>query len=132
MAKRVLQTSKRLSAERQIHAAIAHFRAGDFECAITLCHAAEGQLPEPNESAGLFRMLKRFGAENPAPDGSKNDFNFFATWMKHGCGPDEIEITEWLVTLWLYRAISKYHAIYGIGTPEMVTLFPWAEQATMH
>ena len=47
MAQRVVETSKRLSAERQIHAAIAHFHAGDFECAITLSSAAEGQMPKP-------------------------------------------------------------------------------------
>jgi hypothetical protein len=130
MAQRVIQTSKRLAAERQIHAAIVHFQAGDFECAITLCHAAEGQLPEPNESADLFGRLKRSDAEHPAPDGKKEDFNFFANWMKHVVGPDEIEIVEWLVKLWLYRAIARYHAIYGIGTPEMATLFSWAGKAT--
>ena len=51
MTRRIVQTSKRLSAERQIHAAITHFHAGDFECAITLCSAAENQLPEPSEPA---------------------------------------------------------------------------------
>ena len=58
MAKRVVQTNKQLAAERQIHAAIAHFRAGGFECAITLCHAAEGQLPEPNESIDLLEEIQ--------------------------------------------------------------------------
>lgn len=58
MAQRIVQTSKRLAAERQIHAAIAHFHAGDFECAITLCSAAEGQMPEPSGSTYLFRQLR--------------------------------------------------------------------------
>jgi hypothetical protein len=91
MAERVVRTSKRLAAERQIHAAIAHFRAGDFECAITLSHAAEGRLPQPSDPADLFSRLKRFTAEHAAPDGQKDDFNFFANWMKHEVGPDEIE-----------------------------------------
>ena len=55
MAERVIQTSKRLAAEHQIHAAITHFRAGDLECAITLCSAAEGQIPEPSEQSRHLR-----------------------------------------------------------------------------
>jgi hypothetical protein len=130
MAKRVIHTSKRLAAERQIHAAIAHFRAGDFECAISLCSAAEGQMPEPNKSTHLFGILKRAASERPAADGPKDDFNYVANWMKHGIGADEVEIEEWEITIWLNRAISKYRAIYGIGTPEMTALFPWAGQAS--
>lgn len=129
MAKRLVQTDKRLAAERQIHAAIAHFRAGDFECAITLCSAAEGQMPEPSEASHLFGTLKQASAKLPASDGQKDDFNFVATWMKHGTGPDAVEIEEWVVTMWLNRAISKYRAVYGSGTPEMTALFPWAGQA---
>ena len=37
-----IETSKRLSAERQIHAAIDHFHRNEFECAMTLAAAAEG------------------------------------------------------------------------------------------
>lgn len=129
MAKRVIQTSKRLAAERQIHAAIAHFRASDFECVITLCSAAEGQMPEPSEATHLFSILKRASAKHPAPDRGKDDFNFVATWMKHGTGADAVEIEEWMVTMWLNRAISKYRAVYGSGTPEMTALFSWAGQA---
>jgi hypothetical protein len=130
MAKRVIQTSKRRAAERQIHAAIEHFRAGDFECAITLCSAAEGQMPEPSKSTHLLGGLQRASAERPAPDGQKDDFNYVANWMKHGTGADEVEIEEWVVTMWLNRAISKYRAVHGIGTPEMAALFAWAGQAS--
>jgi hypothetical protein len=41
MAYRVVHTTRQLAAQRQIHAAIKHFRDGNFECAITLCSAAE-------------------------------------------------------------------------------------------
>jgi len=47
--------------------------------------------------------------------------------MKHGLGVDETEIEEWEVTFWLNRAISKYRAVYGRGTPDMVAMFSWAE-----
>jgi hypothetical protein len=129
MANRVVQTSKRLSAQRQIHAAIAHFWEGGFECAVSLCSAAEGQMPEPAEPTHLFGVLKRWSNENPSP-GQKDDFNYVATWMKHGTGPDEVEIEEWNVKMWLNRAISKYRAVYGVGTPEMIALFPWAGTLT--
>ena len=123
MARRVIKTSKRLAAERQIHAAIAHFRAGDFECAITLCSAAEGQIPEPADlNYFLFARLKQVGAKNPASNGEKDDFNFSSNWMKHGIGADEVEIEEWIVKAWLLRAISNYRGTYGIFTPEMTAL----------
>ena len=124
MAQRIVQTSKRLAAERQIHAAIAHFHAGDFECAITLCSAAEGQMPEPSGSTYLFRQLRDRATECPAPDGQKDDFNDLAAWMKHGVGAEDVELEEMEVKIWLWRAISKYRAVYGIGTPEMADLFP--------
>lgn len=120
------KTNRRLTAERQIHAAIAHFRISSFECAITLCSAAEGQMPVPPISTHLFGLLRRASAEHPAPSGQKDDFNYVATWMKHNTGVDDVEIPEWMVMMWLNRAISKYRAVYGIGTPEMVALFPWA------
>ncbi|WP_018267564.1 hypothetical protein [Methylosinus sp. LW4] len=127
MSKRIVRTSKQLAAERQIHAAIAHFQNGEFECAISLCSAAEGQMPEPEEPTHFFAILKKASAENPPPDGPKEDFNYAANWMKHGWGVQETEIEEWEVTFWLNRAISKYRAVYGRGTPDMVALFPWAE-----
>jgi len=130
-SKRFIKTNKRLAAERQVNAAIAHFHAGDFECAITLCSAAEGVIPEPSKPIHLLRTLQRVAGEHPAPDGLKDDFNFVATWMKHGPGPHEVEIKEWQVVFWLNRAISKYRAAYGIGTPEMADIFPWAGRSAM-
>jgi len=126
MTSRAIHTSKQLSAQRQIHAAIGHFRNGEFECVIALCSAAEGQMPEPNEDTHLFAILKKASTERPRPEGQKDDFNYVANWIKHGVGPDEAEIEEWVVKMWLNRAISKYRAVYGSGTPEMSALFPWA------
>lgn len=127
-----MRTNKQLSASRQIHAAIKHYRAGEFECAITLCSAAEGQIPEPVRPVHLFRILQNAVADRPSPDGEKDDFNFAATWLKHGWGDDDVEIDEGHVVFWLNRAISKYRATYGIGTPEMADLFAWAAEQFMH
>lgn len=83
-------------------------------------------MPEPSRPVHLFRILQKYVTENPALDGRKDDFNLFGTWMKHPYGPDEMEVDEWIVLFWLNRAISKYRAVYGIGTSEMAGLFPWA------
>src|SRR5947209_7379265 len=107
MSQRVTQTSKQLAAQRQIDAAITHFEAGEFECAITLCCAGEGMLPEPLNSETLLQRLIRVGKESLSPDYPKDDFNYEANWLKHGNGPDEWDITELDVKLWLQRAISK-------------------------
>jgi hypothetical protein len=126
MTQRVVRTTAQLAAARQIDAAIAHFAADDFECAITLCRAAEGAIPEPTNSASLLRRLIKQAGQNPAPDGQKDDFNYDANWLKHGNGPNEWEIEEVEVKVWLYRAVSKYHAVYGEGTTAMARLFAWA------
>jgi hypothetical protein len=78
----------------------------------------------------LFSILKQASAERPAPDGQKDDFNYVVNWTKHGTGANEVEIEEWVVTMWPNRAISKYRTIYGIETPEMTALFPWAGRAS--
>ncbi len=121
-----MKTSKRIAARRQIHAAIKHYRSGEFECAITLCSAAEGQTPEPEHPEHLFQLLRQAADAKPSPDGEKDDFNFAANWLKHGWGNDEVDIDETVVVFWLSRAISKYRAAYGTGTSEMADLFSWA------
>ena len=117
--KRAVTTNVRLAAERQIHAAIAHFRGGDFECAITLCSAAEGRIPSPSDPGWLREVV----IAHAAPD---DDFNFAANWLKHDVNPDDLETEQAEVLFWLNRAISKYRARYGDGTVEMAALFPWA------
>jgi hypothetical protein len=51
----MIKTSKQLSAFRQISAAIDHFEKKDYECAITLAGAAEGQIKEKTLNH-LFRV----------------------------------------------------------------------------
>jgi len=71
MSNRIVRTNKQLAAERQIHAAIVHFRTANFECAISLCSAAEGQMPEPDEVTHFFAILKKASAANPPPEGRR-------------------------------------------------------------
>ncbi len=88
-------------------------------------------MPEPTDPTHLFAILKQYGDAHPSPDGRRDDWNYPANWMKHGWGADEVEIDDWVVMLWLNRAISKYRSVYDIGTPEMAALFPWAGQPTV-
>lgn len=124
----MVQTNKKLAAERQIHAAIKHYREGGFECAITLCSAVEGQMPESEHPRHLFRILQQAANDQPSQDGEKDDFNFVSNWLKHDQGGNEKEIDDTHVLFWLNRAISKYREAYGPGTPEMVDLFQWASE----
>lgn len=119
-----VKTSKQMAARRQIHAAIGHYRSGEFECAITLCSAAEGQIPEPGRPDHLFRILQQAASDRATSGSEKDDFNFAANWLKHGWGADEVEIDEALVVFWLNRAVSKYRVAYEVGTSEMVGLSP--------
>jgi hypothetical protein len=123
---RKIHTNKRLAAERQIRAAIEHYSAGDFECVISLCSAAEGMTSEPIKPTHLFGILKKCITESRYADSKEYDFNSIANWMKHTAEPNEIEIEEWMATMWLNRATSKYRAVYGGCNPEMTTLFPWS------
>jgi hypothetical protein len=83
-------------------------------------------MPEPSEPAHLFGILQNRARESSRPNGQKEDFNYVANWLKHCWGADQVEIEEWIVKFWLNRAISKYRAVYGVGTPTMAELFPWA------
>lgn len=128
MACRVIQTNKRLAAERQIHAAISHYRAGEFECAITLSSAAEGQIPTPetpNHALGVLQQHSKSWTKK-----EKEIFNLTANWLKHDMPPLKVDIAidELIVKFWLVRAISKYRATYGFSTSEMISVFPWAGQ----
>jgi hypothetical protein len=68
-----IDTSKQLSALRQVRAAIEHFNKDEFECAMTLAAAGEGQLPEKGADF-LLRILRL-----RAPT---EDFNLFINWLK--------------------------------------------------
>jgi hypothetical protein len=115
-----IQTNRKLSAQRQIHAALGHFNAGDYECAITLSLAAEDQMPEP-EGIYMWVALKQV-----IPD--KADLailNETRNWLKHFKETDTREISEFEVAIALLRATSKYHAVFGEKSPEIDSFVNW-------
>jgi len=109
-----IQTNRKLSARRQIHAAIRHLSAGDYECAVTLSLAAEDQLPD-SERLYLWNVLKQ-----KIPDNASRDvLNELRNWLKHWNGPDGREISEFEVAIALNRATSKYFAAFGEKSDEI-------------
>ncbi|HVR57306.1 MAG TPA: hypothetical protein VMT72_10830 [Pseudolabrys sp.] len=115
------ETNTKLASARQIHAAMNLHAAGEQECAITLAAAAEGMLVEPDEPA--FRQkVKDFAATLPEAEGSQKP-NDFINWLKHGtyngkkCDTATIDDIEAPVAIW--RAITKFYAVYKAVTPDM-------------
>jgi hypothetical protein len=112
-----VKTSKQLSALRQVRAAIEHFHKGEFECAMTLAAAGEGQLSDKGIKF-FWRILKlRAPAE---------DFNLFINWLKHATGPDKAIISEFEVVLTIARAIHKFVAAYSKSCAEFEAFSKWA------
>ncbi len=112
-----VETTKQLSALRQIQAAIAHMHKKEFECAITLAGAAEGQLPESTKEY-MFRLLKKVMPGE--------DHNAFINWMKHSTGPDKATISELEVVVAIARAIHKFVAVYEASCKEFEEFSAWA------
>jgi hypothetical protein len=112
----MIKTDKQLSAQRQIIAAIEHLHKKDYECAITLASAAEGQVKEKTTNH-LFRLiLKHF---------SSDEANAYVHWLKHPSGPDRAEITEQEVVIAITRAIQKFVGTYQATHPQFETFSEW-------
>ncbi|MCK1542033.1 hypothetical protein IVB12_08630 [Bradyrhizobium sp. 179] len=119
-AGKTVETDKQRSAIRQICAAIKHFQNGEYECAITLAAAGEGQVPESMKSY-LFRLLKE---KLPG-----HDHNAFSNWLKHPTGPKTATISELEVVVMIARAIQKFVAAYEATRPEFEAFSNWAVNA---
>jgi hypothetical protein len=112
----MVKTNKRLAAQRQIIAAIEHLHKKDYECAITLAGAAEGQVKEKTTNH-LFRLiLKAF---------TSDEANVYIHWLKHPSGPDNAEITEQEVVVTIIRAIQKFVGTYQASHPRFETFSEW-------
>ena len=122
------ETTRQLAALFQITAAIEHFYNGDLECTITLAGAAEGVLPDAPEGASLFQHLKASSAKHAR----KLDINFVQNWLKHGryngYEIEEMRITPFLTAIALWRAITKFVAVYEKETPETEKFMVWSRE----
>jgi hypothetical protein len=122
-----IEVTTKVASMRQIHAAIEHEARQDFECSITLAAAGEGMLPI-TESEHFHKKVKAFAASLPEAIEGATGPNDLITWLKHGtfkgkkCENATIEHVEVMVTIW--RAITKFHAVYDAVSPQMKS---WAD-----
>lgn len=115
----MIRTTKKISALRQILAAIEHNEKKNYECAITLAAAGEGQCKEKT-TTHLFRLIRaKFSAD---------ETNAVINWLKHPSGPDGCEITEQEVVATIIRAIQKFVGTYEETHSKFQTFSEWSIQ----
>jgi hypothetical protein len=111
---------------RQIHAAIEHWRGGDFECAITLARAAERMLPDIDEP----RYRQQQGITR---------INEISNWLTHGGSDlvkgdhiDMVVIEEIDTVVAIHQATLKFEALFWQDkAPQMTTFRNCARTQTM-
>ena len=116
------RVTRKISALRQIEAAIKLFHVDEYESTITLALAAESQLPN---DPGPY-VYHWFKARVPADIIDR--FNDFRNWLKHHTGPDEIEITDLDAGFAILRATTKFRAVFGETSPTMDEFSDWIRQ----
>ena len=114
---------RKISALRQIYAAIKLFHEEEYESTITLALAAESQLPNDVAKPYLYDVLKaRVSTEEV------DIFNDVRNWLKHLIPPDEIDITDFDAAIALVRAATKFKAVFGESSPTMDEFADWIRQ----
>lgn len=112
------RTTKRLAAQRQIDAAVAHLHKSEFESAITLAVAAEALLPD-TDSRKIFAYLREHAL------GKQVDIDKTVDWLKHGGAPDGVTIYEFEAAVVIARAMSKFAAVYTDAPSEWYEFLSW-------
>lgn len=125
-----IDTHIRLASMRQINRAIDHLLTGEYECAITLAGAAEGMLPDTWKPHFRQRLQKFSKWAAIKEEGGATGPNDYKNWLKHGSfsGGPRIEAAtipaEESVAM-VYRAITKYNAVYDDLSPQMLSFINW-------
>ena len=119
--------SKKEAIVRQIHGAIEHLYKGEFECAVTLAGAAEGQSTSESEEA-LFAQLKvRVPPEFTNEKEWINWINAAKHWLKHPTPElgDELNIAEHDAVIMTLRAVSKFQWEHRQSTGQIEAFLDW-------
>lgn len=113
--------SKKEAAERQIHAAIKLTYEDEYECAITLAHAAEGMLVGGEEPHFFELLTARLPKDIPSQKRWVSMLNETAHWLKHTTPTlnNERRVSEYQAWVMVARAISKYFFTFNEQTPLM-------------
>jgi hypothetical protein len=115
--------TKKEAALRQITAAIEHYNKGEYECAITLAGAAEGQLTVKDADNHLFKQLKeRVPPEFKDERDWASWLNATRDWLKHETPQwgDQWVISDYSAGIMISRAITKFNRAYGQVTQRML------------
>jgi hypothetical protein len=130
-----IDTTIQLASMRRINVAIEHLHEGHFECAITLAAAAEGMLPDTDEPHFRQKVKALAASLSGVAEGATGP-NDYINWLKHGTlqkgGPriENATITELEVIATIWRAITKFEAVYVAGpgdrTPQTLSFENWA------
>jgi hypothetical protein len=120
---------KKDAARRQILMACKCLLEGEWECAITLAGAAEGQLEEIEDAkvSSLFSSLKRGRSRSRFK--SEREYVAFVNgvrdWLKHGGDQKDKFIYESEAGLMVGRAITKYWNAYRDNLEEIKIFEMW-------
>lgn len=137
-----IETSVSIASMRMIHAAIAHYERGDYECSIVLASAGEGILP-PTEKPYFLQKVQALEAsiqeareKGDVEVSGAAEANAFSNWLKHGKHDGKRKdgcIVETLeAQVMLYRAITKFMAVYEDNeTPQMTYFLRDLKQALL-
>ena len=123
--------TKEEAVKQLIDGAMRANEAGQHACAITLAGAAEDTMPDPDEKH-LFTITRDAFTGYTEVDGQTMTekqvvrfLNAERDWLKHNNDrqPVEMELADSL--MWVIRAMSKFHAVYGRNaeTPTMQEFF---------
>jgi hypothetical protein len=121
LVKEYVDTRRKLAPLRQIRGAITCLHDGDYECAITLAHAAEGMVPDKKERGDSKPLIKLM--RERVPD---DDSNLFSSWLKHPRGVEKARITVFEVVLMILRAIHKFVWYYEESSNHFESFQDWA------
>jgi hypothetical protein len=121
--------TKKETAQRQIDVAINLLHEGEYESAITLACAAEGQMAGAPDHPHLFAVLQQ---KRPSRFATANEwvtwFNATRDWLKHPTPQlgEKRGIGEYEAWLTLLRAVSKYYAVFREDTDNMNRFVEWS------
>ena len=112
--------------------AIEHVYRGDYECAITLAHAGEGMLPEPEKPYLRHKIKDMSKSEEIQAAGGLTDPNDLSVWLKHGTlnkkRVEAVTIPAEESVAFVCRAISKFEAACDDLSPQMISFRKWAKE----
>jgi hypothetical protein len=121
MIKELVDTTRKLASLRQIRGAISCLHNGDYECAVTLAHAAEGMVPDKRKSGDRKPLIKLM-RERLTDD----DPNLFSNWLKHPKGAERATISVFEVVVMILRAIHKFVWCYEETSDHFELFQDWA------